>query len=61
MKRSGQQFKARFNADVKAWIEEKARKEDRSQTWIINHYLEKAMRNEAKKLSSLETKKPQVL
>lgn len=48
MHRQGQQFKARFSPDIKAWIEEKAQQQDRSQTWIINHYLREAMRREDK-------------
>nr|WP_289123493.1 hypothetical protein [uncultured Halomonas sp.] len=48
MKQRDPQLKIRLKPETKSWIEEKAEQEDRSQTWLINHYLQEAMRRETK-------------
>jgi|TARA_R100000322_G_scaffold97422_1_gene61361 hypothetical protein len=40
------QLKIRLKPEIKSWIKEKAKREDRSQTWLINHYLKEAMLRE---------------
>lgn len=46
MKQSDPQIKIRLKPQVKAWLERKAEKEERPQTWLINHYLEGEMQRE---------------
>lgn len=42
------QFKIRLKPDVKAWLESRSHSDERSQTWLINHYLKEAMQREQK-------------
>lgn len=44
MKQRDPQLKIRLKPEIKQWLEDTAKQEDRSQTWLINHHLEKIMR-----------------
>lgn len=46
MKRQDPQLKIRIKPETKAWLKEKAKTEDLSQNWLINHYLKEAMHRE---------------
>ncbi len=46
MKRTDPQFKARFEPKVKAWLEQKAKAEERSQAWLLNNLVKEAMRRD---------------
>lgn len=43
MKQSGHQMRVRFKPEFKKWIEKQAKEQDRSQNWIINELVRKAM------------------
>ena len=45
MKRRDPQLKIRLKPEIKQWLEDTAKQEDRSQTWLINRYLEEVKRN----------------
>lgn len=49
MKHTDPQFKARLEPEVKAWLEEKAKADERSQTWLLNHLLKEAMHRDQQK------------
>ncbi|MGP9656479.1 hypothetical protein [Halomonas sp. H2] len=43
------QLKIRLKPKNKAWLEGKARKDDRSQNWLINHLIEEEIEREEQK------------
>jgi len=47
MKQDRNQVKIRFKPELKDWVERQAKLKDRSQTWIINDLVQKAMAEEA--------------
>ncbi|MBY6208785.1 MULTISPECIES: hypothetical protein [Halomonas] len=49
MKQRNPQLKIRLEPDVKAWLEAKAKTDERSQTWLLNHLAKEAMRREEQK------------
>ncbi|MDC8802433.1 hypothetical protein PRZ61_03055 [Halomonas pacifica] len=46
MKQTDPQIKVRLEPEVKTWVEDKAKADERSQTWLINHLVKEAMRRE---------------
>ncbi|UDL03984.1 hypothetical protein [Marinobacter sp. CA1] len=46
MKKDQNQVKVRFQPECKKWIERQSRDQERSQTWIINDLVRKAIQNE---------------
>lgn len=46
MKKDLNQVKVRFKPELKEWIERQSKLKDRSQTWIINDLVQRAMTEE---------------
>ncbi|MDV6319594.1 hypothetical protein [Chromohalobacter sp. HP20-39] len=51
MKRTDPQMKIRLEPAVKAWIETKAKADDRPQTWLINQLLKEVMQHSTQRAS----------
>ena len=51
MNHSNPQLKIRLEPGVKAWLENKAKAEERSQTWLLNHLAKEAMQRDQKTTS----------
>ena len=49
MNRTKPQLKIRLDRDVKAWLERKAKNDERPQCWLINKALKEAMRHDEAK------------